>query len=346
MRPSPCITRLHHHQLTGLWNVGTSSETVSWYPRVLEVVEGDSVTWQWSKVSENSCSCSARRWVRWPAPVDNCEDADGSGLLLRDTDCCRPSGMAVRSWVTVGSHLPGCRESGRQHGSGCDPILEMPLGRRSVLVKHPVGVTSASDTSVTCDLDDLDNLRSGAYLPITVKAINRGIAVTDIAGYSSEGRVVVVPQVSSLSPLEGSLGGSTLLTISGSSLQGLVASPVVLVGGQTCVVQSVSSTTVTCLTPPSTSATVATFTLTVAGVPAKMDTLTFTYSEALTPVVTSMAVQGEEVTLSGHNFGSDNTKVTITLVQQSVPHGCREVPQEEEKEDLMVEEREEWWWWC
>lgn len=81
-------------------------------------------------------------------------------------------------------------------------------------------------------------------------------------------------------------------------------------------------------------------------VPAKMDTLTFTYSEALTPVVTSMAVQGEEVTLSGHNFGSDNTKVTITLVQQSVPHGCREVPQEEEKEDLMVEEREEWWWWC
>ncbi|XP_063849869.1 fibrocystin-L-like [Scylla paramamosain] len=60
-------------------NVGTSSETVSWYPRVLEVVEGDSVTWQWSKVSENSqlqygvCEVAS--------PVDKCEDADGSGFF-------------------------------------------------------------------------------------------------------------------------------------------------------------------------------------------------------------------------------------------------------------------------
>ncbi|XP_063849279.1 fibrocystin-L-like isoform X1 [Scylla paramamosain] len=438
-----CITRpiTTNHRIV---NVGTSSETVSWYPRVLEVVEGDSVTWQWSKVSENSqlqygvCEVAS--------PVDNCEDADGSGffsgtqtaagsftvafpqqgihyyagptlpggvVMRGQVNVVRPPHQALRMAVLLGDKEATYQVAGSQvvNMSGCDPILEMPLdgcdlpdlttpengylyfhfhtchtpvvsalasstthtvkglsglqvvggdsltitgsgfGDLACQVEVSVGeascsVTSASDTSVTCDLDDLDNLRSGAYLPITVKAINRGIAVTDIAGYSSEGRVVVVPQVSSLSPLEGSLGGSTLLTISGSSLQGLVASPVVLVGGQTCVVQSVSSTTVTCLTPPSTSATVATFTLTVAGVPAKMDTLTFTYSEALTPVVTSMAVQGEEVTLSGHNFGSDNTKVTITLVQQSVPHGCREVPQEEEKEDLMVEEREEWWWWC
>ncbi|XP_063857345.1 fibrocystin-L-like [Scylla paramamosain] len=284
-------------------------------------------------------------------PLDGCDLPDlttpENGYLYFHFHTCHTpvvSALASSTTNTV-KDLSGLQVVGGDSltitGSGFGDLacqVEVSVGEASC------SVTSASDTSVTCDLDNLDNLRSGAYLPITVKAINRGITVTDIAGYSSEGRVVVVPQVSSLSPLEGSLCGSTLLTISVSGLQGLVASPVVLVGGQTCVVQSVSSTTVTCLTPPSTSATVATFTLTVAGV--QMDTLTFTYSEALTPVVTSMAVQGEEVTLSGHNFGSDNTKVTITLVQQSVPRGCREVPQEEEKEDLMVEEREGWWWWC
>ena len=55
-------------------------------------------------------------------------------------------------------------------GSGfgdLDCQVEVSIGDASC------SVTSASDTSVTCDLDDMENLRSGGYLPVTVKTINR-----------------------------------------------------------------------------------------------------------------------------------------------------------------------------
>ena len=78
--------------------------------------------------------------------------------------------------------------------------------------------------------------------------------------------MLVVPEVTSISPTEGSLGGGTLLTITGTGLQGLAASPVVLLGAQACVLQEVQPTTITCLTPPSDSASTVTVALVVAGV--------------------------------------------------------------------------------
>ena len=97
----------------------------------------------------------------------------------------------------------------------------------------------------------------------------RGIALTSIDDYKNLGRVVVVPEVSSMSPMEGSLGGGTLLTIVGTGLQGLYSDPAVLLGGKTCEIQSVSSTEVTCLTPASASPTTATLIVTVSGVSKK-----------------------------------------------------------------------------
>ncbi|XP_063846340.1 fibrocystin-L-like isoform X1 [Scylla paramamosain] len=428
-----CITRptTTNHKIVNV--AGNSEDSVVWSPKVLNVMEGDTVTWQWSKLSDNSQLQYGVCEV--PSPVDGCEDADGSGfysgaqtlagsfsvtfpqqgshyyagpvmaggLVMRgQINVVRPPHQALRVAVMLGDQEANYQVDGSEvvTVSGCDPILETPLdgcdlpdltipddgnlyfqfhtcytpvvtalapstthtveglsalevvggdsltisgsgfGDLACQVEVSVGdascsVTSASDTSVTCDLDDLENLRSGAYLPVTVKAINRGVAMTNIADFKNEGRVVVVPEVTSLTPTEGSLGGGTLLTISGSGLQGLAASPVVLLGGQACVLQDVFSTTVTCLTPPSDSTTTVTLALIVAGVPAKMDTLTFTYSEALTPVVSSMAVEGEVVTLSGQNFGTDNSKVTVTLVRQTDSRSDQET---QAQEDLRMEE--------
>lgn len=72
-------------------------------------------------------------------------------------------------------------------------------------------------------------------------------------------------------------------------------------------------------------------------VPAKMEALTFTYNEALTPVVTGMSVEGEEVTLSGQNFGSDVSKLTVTLERQTASRRHQDV---EKEEKLMMEEEE------
>lgn len=42
-----------------------------------------------------------------------------------------------------------------------------------------------------------------------------GIAAMEVSNYNNEARVVVVPSVDSYSPTEGSLGGGTLITITG-----------------------------------------------------------------------------------------------------------------------------------
>ncbi|XP_045124918.1 fibrocystin-L-like [Portunus trituberculatus] len=441
-----CLTKpaVTNHKIV---NVGGNSEdSVVWAPKLLNIMEGDTVTWQWNKLSDNS---QVRYGVcEVPSPVDGCEDADGSGfysgaqtlagsfsvsfpqegtyhyagpeivggLVMRGRiNVVRPAHQVLKVAVMLGEQEATYQVEGSEAVtvSGCNPILETPLdgcdlpdltipddgnlyfqfhtcytpvvtslasstthtvdglsalemlggdsltitgsgfGDADCQVEVSIGdasctVTSASDTSVTCDLDDLENLRSGAYLPVTVKAINRGVAVTNIADYKNEGRVVVVPEVTALNPTEGSLGGGTLVTISGTGLQGVAASTVVGLGGKACVVQEVSSTTVTCLTPPSDSATTVSLTLAVAGVPAKMDALTFTYSEARTPVVSSMAVEGEVVTLSGQNFGSDGSQITITLVAQTDSRssssldtqdlqGFRVLEEEEEEEEAMKE---------
>ena len=88
----------------------------------------------------------------------------------------------------------------------------------------------------------------------------------NIPDYKSDGRVLVVPEVLSISPVEGSLAGGTLLTITGTGLQGINADPAVLIGGKVCQVQDVTPTSVTCLTPASDSATAANFNLAVLGV--------------------------------------------------------------------------------
>ena len=51
---------------------------MTWSPRNLVVVEGDSVTWQWSKLSEVSQLKYSVCEV--PTPADGCEDRDGSGF--------------------------------------------------------------------------------------------------------------------------------------------------------------------------------------------------------------------------------------------------------------------------
>ncbi|MPC70765.1 Fibrocystin-L [Portunus trituberculatus] len=72
-----------------------------------------------------------------------------------------------------------------------------------------------------------------------------------------------------------------------------------------------------------------------------MDALTFTYSEARTPVVSGMAVEGEVVTLSGQNFGSDGSQITITLVAQTDSRSSSSLDTQDLQGFRVLEEEEE-----
>ncbi|XP_050685917.1 fibrocystin-L-like isoform X2 [Eriocheir sinensis] len=73
-----CVTRIvpKHHEIL---NSGMSTEfSVQWSPNVLDVREGDTVTWKWLKLSENSQLEYSVCQV--PNPLADCEDDDGTGF--------------------------------------------------------------------------------------------------------------------------------------------------------------------------------------------------------------------------------------------------------------------------
>ncbi|MPD05648.1 Fibrocystin-L [Portunus trituberculatus] len=113
-------------------------------------------------------------------PLDGCDlpdltIPDDGNLYFQFHTCYTP---VVTSLASSTTHTVDGLSALEMLGGDSLTITGSGFGDADCQVEVSIGdasctVTSASDTSVTCDLDDLENLRSGAYLPVTVKAINR-----------------------------------------------------------------------------------------------------------------------------------------------------------------------------
>ncbi|KAK7084669.1 Fibrocystin-L [Halocaridina rubra] len=182
-------------------------------------------------------------------------------------------------------------------------------------------VTSSTETSVTCDLDDIINIISLKAFPIQVIVNNRGTAAINVNNFMNEGQVTIVPVVTSFTPTMGSVAGGTLITISGSGLEAFDSQAYVQLGSGICAVASVSSAAITCTTvaTPASTVTLAVYVSTF-NIPAIADLAgsSYTFSDASTPSVTGISVSGNAITITGSSFGTDVSSVTVTLTVLSL----------------------------
>ncbi|KAL3885610.1 hypothetical protein ACJMK2_025660 [Sinanodonta woodiana] len=176
-------------------------------------------------------------------------------------------------------------------------------------------VTNARNTSITCTVGN--GLIGRHKVVVTVSGKGR-------ARHPLEGDVVFnyTAEISDMSPTSGSMGGGTSLTLSG---YGFPNDAVVTVGTKACIIMSVNSTQIVCLTPAS--ATVQTVSVTVSkdGI-----TLTspssFTYSSSLTTTITSVTpstvgVQNGTIQIAGNglrSFANDSAVLFIGEVVTSI----------------------------
>ncbi|XP_068250285.1 fibrocystin-L-like [Palaemon carinicauda] len=184
-------------------------------------------------------------------------------------------------------------------------------------------VTASSDTSITCDLDDENNVVSLKAFPVAVTIANRGRASVSVSDYINEGQVTIVPVVSAFTPTEGSVAGGTLVTITGTGLVAFDDQVSVSLGSGNCAVESLSATIITCTTSPTPESTVTlTVYVSVFNIPAFSDSVSSTYifSAAATPTVSAVDVSGEAITITGSSFGTSPSEVTVTITVASGRH--------------------------
>ncbi|XP_066939677.1 fibrocystin-L-like [Macrobrachium rosenbergii] len=184
-------------------------------------------------------------------------------------------------------------------------------------------VVTASESLIECKLQSQEELMSIKPYGLQLNVVNRGLAMVDVSNYEKEGKITVVPVVTAFSPAEGSIAGGTKITITGTGLKAFDGKATVSVGSGTCTVDSVTSTSITCITSPNAAGSyplqvsISAFSIQAES---EMVSSTFTYSNSATPTVSSFVVSGERATISGSLFGSDASKVTVTLTKASARH--------------------------
>ncbi|KAK3879633.1 hypothetical protein Pcinc_015818 [Petrolisthes cinctipes] len=283
-------------------------------------------------------------------PLDGCNltspTTTPTGLSFTTHTCLTPSLTQITASAT--ESLPGLR--GIQVRGGATLTLT-GSGFGDATCQHLVSVggagcsvTSATTDTVTCDLDDLANLVPSKPFPVRVVVLNRGEATVDITNYETDGQVVVVPVVTDFTPRQGSVAGGTTVTFTGTGLNS-DNGVLVYMGSASCTVQSVTASSVTCVTSPLAESVVMA-TVSVAGVSAVMDMSdkNYNYTESATPTITSLSVSATTFTISGTNFGTDSSKVTITLVPSNAGKKRsleEELEEEEEEMEVSVEEQDE-----
>ena len=165
--------------------------------------------------------------------------------------------------------------------------------------------TSVSSSQIDCTIPQPE---AGVY-PVYVFMKSKGEAV-----YPAGGLEVDVPlTLTSIDPLTGSLGGGSSLTVMGS---GFSQSTEVTINDKNCVILSINSTEIVCITPPSSNET--TFDV-VINSNNKSDSFSgYTYNSSSTPTVTSLNPTmssspkgGEELTINGTAFGSSPGSIKI-----------------------------------
>ena len=168
-------------------------------------------------------------------------------------------------------------------------------------------VTASTSSSISCDLPAVP----GGDYAVVVLASEFGLSNNDVS-YESE------LTASSMSPLTGSFGGGTLLTIAGTGFD-TTTNPTVTVCSADCTVEAVTDTEIQCRTPANSGSVTEDCAVSVAQASGKSVDLadSFTYDDSLTPQVSSVSPQrggtggGTSITITGTGFAASGNKVMI-----------------------------------
>lgn len=142
--------------------------------------------------------------------------------------------------------------------------------------------------------------------PATVRVTSHGVTVTSSVSFTYDASST--PVVSSISPTSGFAGQT--LTISGSNF--VVGQSSVTVGGSTCVIATVSSSTVTCTLGSNTAGSQPVVVM-INSVGLSNSNIQFSYSLQVTSASPSVGSYGggQTVTITGNGFNSTGISVTI-----------------------------------
>ena len=168
-------------------------------------------------------------------------------------------------------------------------------------------VTASTSSSISCDLPAV----AGGDYAVVVLAPEFGLSNSDVT-YESE------LTASSMSPLTGSFGGGSLLTITGTGFD-TETDPTVTVCSADCAVVSVTDTEIQCRTPANSGSVTEDCAVSVSQASGKSVDLadSFTYDDSLTPQVSSVSPQrggtggGTSITITGTGFAASGNKVMI-----------------------------------
>ncbi|XP_076438726.1 fibrocystin-L-like isoform X2 [Babylonia areolata] len=184
-------------------------------------------------------------------------------------------------------------------------------------------VTASSDSQVSFSISEQGPPPVGVLEQFQVRVGNRGHALMALTLDGSR-RLALLPVISDMDPVLGSLAGGTLLTFTGSGFAPSTADVTVTIDGYSCVVQSATTTEVTCLTPSSSSAKTAAVEVTTYHnsrpfvADCRASQCSFQYAQSATPTLSAVTPStisspSTTLTLTGSGFGSSTADVTVTL---------------------------------
>ncbi|KAG9478621.1 hypothetical protein GDO78_012332 [Eleutherodactylus coqui] len=205
-------------------------------------------------------------------------------------------------------------------GTILDPITITGTGFSSLTCanqvsvgKYPCIVSSADENSITCNVDPQGLMNIGVAEMVSLTVNNLGNAINSLKN-EMDRRFALLPHIDCVSPINGSITGSTRITIHGSGFLNINSS--IIVTGLGCTIVSVNYTDIVCDTLPSYSRSVDVM-LTVMGIIAPCKgSCSFTYTSALTPVVskvypTEVENTTTKVYIHGLGFGTVTNDVTV-----------------------------------
>ncbi|XP_052060298.1 fibrocystin-L-like isoform X3 [Mytilus californianus] len=185
-------------------------------------------------------------------------------------------------------------------------------------------VSSASATKVTCTIDPQGKMQIGNVEHFDVSSFNRGQFLLELPT-DAKRSFLLLPHVSSMSPESGSVEGGQVVTISGGGF--IPGETTVIIGMSDCPVISVDYSTLTCTLPRAGREGFKNVKVTVtasdgqkgdAVCSSTSSTLcSYQYKSDETPTVTGVTpdtISGSTtLTISGTNFGTDTSAVSVTI---------------------------------
>ncbi|XP_069813288.1 fibrocystin-L-like isoform X2 [Dendropsophus ebraccatus] len=177
---------------------------------------------------------------------------------------------------------------------------------------YPCVVASADKNSITCQVDSQDTMDIGVAQLVSLAVNNLGNGINSLRN-EMDRRFALLPHIDYITPTNGSVTGSTRITIHGSGFVNINGS--IAVSGISCNIISVNYTNIRCDTQPSYSRSVV-VAVTVKGIAAQcLQSCSFTYSSALTPVVSSVyptvVRNATTIYINGVGFGNDVNDVNV-----------------------------------